>query len=106
MVVGHFVVPFLFLLRQRAKKDMRQICAGACWLLFVHMLDIYWMIIPERGPSLSSWGRSARGRSTIRRSFLSARYSSAVATATPISMCASITEAAWVTCAARSSTST
>jgi len=54
MVVGHFAVPFLFLLRQRAKKDMRQVCAAACWILFVHMLDIYWMIIPERGPSLSS----------------------------------------------------
>jgi hypothetical protein len=54
MVVGHFVVPFLFLLRQQAKKDLRQICMGACWLLFVHMLDVYWMIIPERGPSLSS----------------------------------------------------
>ena len=56
MVFGHFVVPFVFLLRQGAKKDMRQICAAAVWVLFVHMLDLYWIIIPERGPSLTQGG--------------------------------------------------
>jgi len=53
LVLGHFAVPFLFLLRQKAKKDMRQVCAICCWILFVHMVDIYWLVIPERGPSLS-----------------------------------------------------
>ncbi|MEM0897047.1 MAG: hypothetical protein AAGJ79_09170 [Verrucomicrobiota bacterium] len=53
LVVGHFVVPFLFLLRQHAKKDLKQVNAAACWILFVHLLDIYWIILPERGPSLT-----------------------------------------------------
>ncbi|MEM9478990.1 MAG: hypothetical protein AAGA58_04925 [Verrucomicrobiota bacterium] len=53
IVFGHFVLPFLFLLRQRAKKDLKQINAAACWILFVHLLDIYWIVIPERGPSLT-----------------------------------------------------
>ena len=53
LVFGHFVVPFVFLLRQGAKKDLRQICAVAVWVLFVHMVDIYWIVIPERGPSLT-----------------------------------------------------
>ncbi len=53
LVLGHFAVPFLFLLRQQAKKDERQICAICCWLLFVHLVDVYWLVIPERGPSLT-----------------------------------------------------
>ncbi len=55
LVFGHFVAPFLFLLRQKAKKDMRQICAAAGWVLFVHLIDIYWIVIPERGPSLTAY---------------------------------------------------
>ena len=54
LVFGHFVVPFVFLLRQQAKKDVRQICAAAVWVLFVHMIDIYWIVIPERGPSITN----------------------------------------------------
>ena len=54
LVFGHFVVPFVFLLRQQAKKDVRQICAAAVWVLFVHMVDIYWIVIPERGPSITN----------------------------------------------------
>ena len=54
LVLGHFAVPFLFLLRQQAKKDLRQICAMCCWVLFVHLVDMYWLVIPERGPSLTS----------------------------------------------------
>ena len=53
LVFGHFLVPFVFLLRQRAKKDVRQICAAAVWVLFVHMIDIYWIVMPERGPSIT-----------------------------------------------------
>lgn len=53
LVLGHFAVPFVFLLRQQAKKDIRQVCAICCWILFVHLVDMYWLIIPERGPSLT-----------------------------------------------------
>jgi len=54
LVIGHFAIPFLFLLRRRAKKDLKQINAAACWILFVHMLDLYWVVIPERGLSLTA----------------------------------------------------
>jgi hypothetical protein len=52
IVFGHFVVPFVFLLRQAAKKDVRQICMAAGWILFMHFLEMYWLVIPERGPSI------------------------------------------------------
>ena len=46
--------------------------------------------------SATNGGKSARNRSTMMRSFVPSRYFSTGATATPHSMCASITETAWV----------
>jgi hypothetical protein len=51
-VIGHFVAPFLALLSQPRKKKPTAICAVAVWVLLMHFVDIYWNIIPERGPSL------------------------------------------------------
>jgi hypothetical protein len=52
IVVGHFVAPFLLLLSQQRKKRPA-VVAGVCiWILFMHLVDIYWNVIPERGPSL------------------------------------------------------
>lgn len=52
IVIGHFVAPFLALLSQPRKKKPTAICAVAIWVLLMHFVDIYWNIIPERGPSL------------------------------------------------------
>jgi hypothetical protein len=52
IVGGHFVVPFLFLLSQKRKKNPVVISMGCIWIIFMHLVDIYWNVIPERGPSL------------------------------------------------------
>lgn len=52
IVAGHFVAPFIALLSQPRKKKPFAICAVAIWVLLMHFVDIYWNIIPERGPSL------------------------------------------------------
>jgi uncharacterized membrane protein YidH (DUF202 family) len=52
LVVGHFFIPFLLLLRRAVKKSPRLLCAFAVWVLVMHMIDMYWIVIPERGPSL------------------------------------------------------
>ncbi|WP_395742100.1 hypothetical protein [Prosthecobacter sp.] len=52
ILVGHFVVPFLFLLSQQKKKNPVYISLGCLWILFMHLVDMYWNVIPERGPSL------------------------------------------------------
>ncbi len=46
MVVGHFFVPFLLLLFQRAKKTPTFLCGMAVWILLMHMLDIYIVVLP------------------------------------------------------------
>ena len=52
IVVGHFVAPFLLLLSQPQKKNPVMVGLVCLWVLFMHVVDIYWNVIPERGPSL------------------------------------------------------
>lgn len=52
LVLGHFVAPFVLLLSQTRKKKPFVVCMVGIWILLMHMLDIYWNVIPERGPSL------------------------------------------------------
>lgn len=54
LVVGHFIVPFTVLLFQKVKKLPLLISGVAIWNLVMHALDLYWIIIPERGPSLTA----------------------------------------------------
>ncbi len=56
LVVGHFFVPFAILLIQKVKKLPLVLSGVAVWNLLMHVLDIYWIIIPERGPSLTAAG--------------------------------------------------
>ncbi len=52
IVIGHFIAPFLALLSQSRKKKPSVMIGICLWVLFMHVVDIYWNIIPERGPSL------------------------------------------------------
>lgn len=53
LVFGHFAAPFLLLIRQDLKRRNSYMIVVAGYLLFMHMIDVYHMIIPERGPSVS-----------------------------------------------------
>lgn len=53
LVWGHFVLTFVLLLSASRKKKpdvMNWLCG---WVLLMHFVDWYWLIIPERGPSLT-----------------------------------------------------
>ena len=52
LVFGHFGAPFLLLIRQDLKRRNGYMIFVACYLLVMHMFDVYHMIIPERGPSV------------------------------------------------------
>jgi len=54
LVFGHFGAPFLLLIRQDLKRNNNYMLFMAGYLLFMHFLDIYHMIIPERGPSVGN----------------------------------------------------
>jgi len=47
LVVGHFVIPFALLLSRGLKRRPVPLAAVAGWLLLIHVLDVYWLILPE-----------------------------------------------------------
>ncbi|MDA7863628.1 hypothetical protein N9268_01150 [Akkermansiaceae bacterium] len=52
LVFLHFGLPFLLLLRSDVKKKPGFLIFISCYILIVHLADVYHMIIPERGPSV------------------------------------------------------
>jgi len=50
LVVGHFLVPFLLLLFRAPKASARFLGIVAGWILAMHLLDIYTMIMPVLHP--------------------------------------------------------
>jgi hypothetical protein len=50
LVVGHFVIPFFFLMPRAIKRDSRLLVAGALWLLAMHFFDVYWCVMPVHRP--------------------------------------------------------
>jgi len=46
LVLGHFVFPFVVLLPRTTKRHMQILGAMAAWMLFMHFVDLYWIIMP------------------------------------------------------------
>ncbi len=46
LVVGHFFVPFLLLLPNPGKRKPAFLCGMALWILFMHLLDMYVVVLP------------------------------------------------------------
>ena len=61
LVICHFAIPFTVLLPHYVKKKTVLIVPVCLYLLTVHILDVYHMIIPERGPSLTAMKRYGYG---------------------------------------------
>lgn len=51
LIVGHFVLPFSALLSRSLKRNRRQLAVVAFWILFVHAVDIYWLVMPALSPN-------------------------------------------------------
>ncbi len=50
LALGHFVVPFFFLLPRTIKRNTAALAAAAGWLLFMHLLDLHWLVMPNLHP--------------------------------------------------------
>ena len=51
LVAIHFALPFLVLLSRRAKRVPRALGALAALLLFAHVVDSYWLVVPAHRPN-------------------------------------------------------
>ena len=47
LIVIHFLVPYIVLLSQPAKMDPKKLKFIAVWLLFAHLFDLFWLVMPE-----------------------------------------------------------
>jgi len=45
-MVGHFGVPFLYLLGRTVKRRAATLALGGAWLLAMHFVDLYWQVMP------------------------------------------------------------
>lgn len=50
LIVGHFVVPFFTLLSRSLKRNRARLALVAFWILLVHAVDLYWLILPTLSP--------------------------------------------------------
>jgi hypothetical protein len=48
LLIGHFLIPFLFLMSKHVKRHKALLAAGALWVLLMHALDLYWIIMPQK----------------------------------------------------------
>lgn len=46
LAVGHFVLPFFFLLAADVKRKGVTLAGAGLWLLAMHYLDLYWLVTP------------------------------------------------------------
>ncbi len=47
LAIGHFAVPFFFLMPRTIKRNRRLLLLGALWMLAIHLWDIYWLVMPN-----------------------------------------------------------
>ncbi|MDX2114431.1 MAG: quinol:cytochrome C oxidoreductase [Planctomycetota bacterium] len=45
--IGHFIVPFVFLISRPVRRSRAAVALGCLWLLGMHLLDLYWAVRPE-----------------------------------------------------------
>jgi hypothetical protein len=46
IVFGHFIIPFFVLFPQSAKRNKAVMTVMSIWILIMHWVDIYWIVMP------------------------------------------------------------
>jgi apolipoprotein N-acyltransferase len=49
-MAGHFGAPFFFLMGRAVKRNGAALAVGGAWLLTMHLLDLYWQVMPTLHP--------------------------------------------------------
>jgi len=50
LMVGHFGIPFLYLMGRTVKRNAWTLQLGGAWILLMHFMDLYWQIMPTLHP--------------------------------------------------------
>ena len=49
LLLAHFVIPFVGLLSRHVKRSARLLLFWAVWLLVLHWVDLWWLVMPQYG---------------------------------------------------------
>ena len=49
LIFGHFVAPFILLISRVQKRNLRWLQVMCFWVILMHVVDIYWFILPQAG---------------------------------------------------------
>ena len=56
LIIVHFAVPYFMLLSQDSKMNLKRLKFISIWILFAHLLDLYWLVMPSFSTSpVFSW---------------------------------------------------
>lgn len=47
LIFGHFLIPYFSLLSQQSKSNLSRLKFMAIWILTMHYIDLYWLIMPS-----------------------------------------------------------
>ena len=47
LILGHFAVPFIFLMSRHVKRNLRTLTIGAVFMLIMHWVDMQYLIMPN-----------------------------------------------------------
>ncbi len=47
LAIGHFAVPFFFLMPRTIKRNRSLLLIGALWMLAMHLWDVFWLVMPN-----------------------------------------------------------
>ncbi len=50
LMVGHFAIPFFYLMGRAVKRRAATLAIGGVWLLVMHFIDLYWQVMPTLHP--------------------------------------------------------
>ncbi|HEX7089451.1 MAG TPA: hypothetical protein VF192_04905 [Longimicrobiales bacterium] len=89
LVAGHFLAPFFALLSRELKRRPAALAAAGAWLLAMHYVDVYWIVMPALHPAgirphwLDAAALAGLAGSTAAFAFRRARGAPAVARGDP-----------------------
>jgi len=55
IVAFHFFVPFWFLMSRNIKRRLPLLATGAVCMVLTHVVEVYWVVMPNFGPLDPSW---------------------------------------------------
>ncbi|VTS02467.1 quinol:cytochrome C oxidoreductase [Tuwongella immobilis] len=63
--ICYFVIPFFVLLPQKHKRTPQILGFAAAWILFFHLYDLYWQIMPEKLADPTRYGTAVLGDKVV-----------------------------------------